>query len=76
MYHEVQVIKRQSSKSGKCAEKVSVLIWGDLTPCENRKLNREVGLRRQESADAIVPLPSQWEGPNVKGGRELGRFDE
>jgi hypothetical protein len=31
-YHKVQVIKRQSSKLGKCAEKVNVLIWGDLSP--------------------------------------------
>jgi hypothetical protein len=30
-------------------------------------LSREAGLRRQESAEAIVPVPSDWEGPNVKG---------
>ena len=63
MYHEVQAIKRQSSKSGKCAEKVNVLIWGDLSPREkNRNPNREIGLRRQESADTIIPRPSTWEG--------------
>jgi len=31
MYHEVQVIKGQSGKFGKRAEKVNVLIWGDLS---------------------------------------------
>ncbi len=35
-------------------------------PAGNRNPNREVGLRRQESADAIVPSPSRREGPNVK----------
>ena len=29
-YHEVQAIKGQSGKFGKRAEKVMVLIWGDL----------------------------------------------
>ena len=36
--------------------------------------NREVGLREQESAEAIVPLPSEWEGLNVKRGQELEQF--
>ena len=74
MYHEVPAIKRQSSKSGKCAEKVNALIWGDLSPREkkNRNPNREIGLRRQESADAIVPHPSMWEGQNDKEDRNLG----
>jgi hypothetical protein len=31
---------------------------------QDRNPNCEIGLRRQESADAIVPLPSQREGPN------------
>jgi hypothetical protein len=39
MYHEVQVIKGQSSKLGKCAEKVNVLIWGDLSPREKKIAN-------------------------------------
>jgi len=26
----------------------------------------EIRLRRQRSADAIVPSPSKWEGPNIK----------
>jgi hypothetical protein len=36
--------------------------------CQAREGNpsREAGLRRQESAEAIVPVPSDWEGPNVK----------
>jgi len=34
--------------------------------------NREVRLRRQGSAEAIVLLPSQREGPNVEEDRNLG----
>jgi RNA-directed DNA polymerase len=33
--------------------------------------NREVGLRRQGSAEAIVPPPSRWEGLNVERDRNL-----
>jgi hypothetical protein len=28
--------------------------------------DREIGLKRQGSAEAIVPLPSRREGPNMK----------
>ncbi len=68
--HEVRAIKGQSGKSGWGARKVSVLIWGDLPPsqrtgnppCERR-------LRRQGSAEAIVPTPVMGgEGPNVRSG--------
>jgi len=31
----------------------------------------EARLRRQKSAEAIVPLPSRWEGLNIKEGRVL-----
>jgi hypothetical protein len=56
----------------------SVLIWGDLSP------GQEIGnpswkgrLRRQGSAEAIVPSPSRREGPNVEEGRNLsGSWDE
>jgi hypothetical protein len=58
--HKVQAIKGQSGKSGQGAGTVNVLIWGDLPPsqttgnpvCEGR-------LRRQGSAEAIVPVRSQ-----------------
>jgi hypothetical protein len=57
---------------GKCAEKVNALIWGDLSPRgANRNPNHEIDLRRQESAEAIVPRPSTWEGPNAKEDRNL-----
>jgi hypothetical protein len=36
-YHEVQAIKEQSGKFGKRAEKVMVLIWGDLSPGVRRE---------------------------------------
>lgn len=56
--HKVQAIKGQSGKSGWDARKANALIWGDLSPsrtsgnpaCESR-------LRRQGSAEAIVPAP-------------------
>ena len=60
-------IKIWCSKWGKCAGKVNALTWGDLPLCREGNSNREIGLRWQESAEAIVPLPSQWEGLNVKG---------
>ena len=40
---------------------------------EDGNPNREVGLRRQESAEAIVPPPSGREGPNVEEDRNLSR---
>ncbi len=68
--HEVQAIKGQSGKSGQGAGKVKVLIWGDLL------LNQTSGnpprkgrLKRQGSAEAIVPTPVMgWEGLNVRSG--------
>ena len=68
--HEVQAIKGQSGKSGRGAGKVNVLIWGDLPSgqtsgnpaCEGR-------LRRQGSAEAVVPAPvNRREGLNVRCG--------
>jgi RNA-directed DNA polymerase len=38
---------------------------------EESNPRRETGLRRQGSAEAIVPWPSPREGPNVKEGRDL-----
>ena len=74
MYHEVQVIKGQSSKLGKCAEKVNVLIWGDLRPREEiRNPNRESGLRPQESAEAIVPSVASRNREGLNGKRVLGK---
>jgi RNA-directed DNA polymerase len=35
-------------------------------PAGDRNPTHEGGLRRQESAEAIVPSPSRWEGLNVK----------
>ena len=54
--HEVQVIKGQSGKWGQCAGKVNALIWGDLAlrrGSGNR--HREMPLKGQKSAEAIVP---------------------
>lgn len=68
-YHEVRAIKGQSRKSGKCAEKVNVLIWGDLPSCGVSRNSRcEARLRGQESAEAIVPsvVGSHREGLNGK----------
>jgi len=48
-------IKSQSGKPGKDAGKVNVLIWGDLSPGYQSNSDRDVRLRRQGSADAIVP---------------------
>jgi hypothetical protein len=43
------------SKRDKRAEKVNVLTWGDLLPGYQSKSDRDVRLRQQESAEAIVP---------------------
>ena len=59
-------IKGQSGKRGKDARKVNVLTWGDLPPGCQSNPNCEVWLRWQESAEAIVPLPSKWEGLNIE----------
>jgi len=59
--HEVQAIKGQSGKSGRGAGTVNDLIWGDLLPSRwesDGNPNREAGLRRQGSAEAIVPVRS------------------
>ena len=49
--HEIQAIKGQRRKSGGCAGKVNVSIWGDLeSGGASRNPNREIGLRPQESA--------------------------
>ena len=78
-YHEVPVIKGQSGKFGKRAEKVMVLIWGDLwssgASCNS---HCKVRLRSQESAEAIVPSVAEQyrEGLNGKcalGGKFVGR---
>lgn len=77
--HEVPAIKRRSGKSGGDAGKVRPS-WRSGPGCPylgrpaakpNGNPVREVGLRQQGSAEAIVPLPSQWEGPNVEEGRNL-----
>ncbi len=39
----------------------------------DRNFNREIGLRRQKSAKAIVPHPSGWEGLHVKEDWNLSR---
>jgi hypothetical protein len=54
--NEAPAIKGQSSKLGKRAGKVNVLIWGDpLSGYRSSNLGREDKLRQQESADAIIP---------------------
>lgn len=67
------VTKSQSSKFSRCARKASVLTWGDLpSSCMSggkafsSNPGREARLRQQGSAEAIVPSPSRWEGPNNK----------
>ncbi len=42
-------------------------------PAGDRNPNHEIGLRRQESAEAIIPPPLRWEGPNVKEDWNLER---
>ena len=78
--HEVQAIKGQSGKSGQGAGTVNVLIWGDLPPSQNiGNPPCEGRLRRQGSAEAILPVRSQVvgrEGPNGKcawGGKLVER---
>jgi hypothetical protein len=67
MTTKAKTIKGQSGKLGRGAEKVNVLTWGDLSAsCESSNPGREIRLRRQESAEAIVPSPSRWEGLNVE----------
>lgn len=68
--HKVQAIKGQSGKSGWGATKVNVLIWGDLPPGQNSgKPACESWLRRQGSAEVVVPAPvTGREGPNVRSG--------
>jgi hypothetical protein len=34
----------------------------------------EARLRRQKSAEAIVPAPSGWEGPNIKEAEYFEQF--
>jgi len=64
--------KGQSSKWGKGAGKASGLTWGDLrSGCGSSNPGREARLRRQGSAEAIVPSPSRWEGPNIEKGQVL-----
>jgi len=48
-------IKVQSGKPGKGAGKVNVLTWGDLSSGCQSNPDREIRLRWQESAEAIVP---------------------
>ena len=76
--HEVHAIKRRSGKSGRDAGIASVLIWGDLSPGQTTgNPPRKGRLKRQGSAEAIVLLVSQQEGPNVEEDRNLdGLWDE
>ena len=68
--HEVQVIKGQSGKSGQGARKVNVLIWGDLLSGQTSgNPPREGRLRRQGSAEAIVPVWSQVVGREGLNGK-------
>ena len=67
-YHEVQAIKGQSGKFGQRARKVIALIWGDLiTGRESGNTHCEESLSEQESAEAIVPLPSNGKGRTSSG---------
>ena len=68
--HEVHAIKGQSGKSGQGARKVNDLIWGDLSPGQTTgNPLRERRLRRQGSAEAVVPAPVMGgEGLNVRSG--------
>ena len=49
-YHEVQAIKGQSGKFGKRAEKVMVLIWGDLFA---GRANRQGSLRNESERTGV-----------------------
>jgi hypothetical protein len=45
----------------------SALLPGEICrQAGNGNPDREIRLRRQKSAEAIVPPPSGWEGPNIK----------
>ncbi len=70
-------IKGWWSKCGNGAGKVNVLTWGDLLSGHDGSGNsgQETRLRRQESAEAIVPSPSRWEGPNDKPGTDFETFE-
>ena len=63
--NEARAIKSQSGKLGKRAGKVNVLTRGDLSSGYQSNPDSDVRLRRQGSADAIVPLV-RWEGLNIK----------
>jgi hypothetical protein len=66
----------RSSKWGKDAGKASVLTWGDLSSgCGSSNPDPEVRLRRQGSAEAIVPSPLRWEGPNIKEDEYFEQFE-
>ncbi len=72
--HEVQVIKGQSGKFGKRAEKVMVLIWGDLwSGGASRNSHHKVRLRSQESAEAIVPRVARQDREGLNGKCALSR---
>ena len=62
---EACAIKGRSGKLGKRAGKVNVLTWGDLPSGYQSNPDSDVRLRRQGSAEAIVP-PLRWEGLNIK----------
>jgi len=49
-------IKGLGSKCDKCAGKVNVLTWGDLSSGYQSNSGSDVRLRRQGSAEAIVPV--------------------
>ena len=52
--NEARAIKGRSGKSGKRAEKVNVLTWGDLlSGYRSSNLGRKDKLRQQELAEAI-----------------------
>ena len=65
--HEVQAIKGRSGKSGRDAGTASVLIWGDLSLCQDtwqprlRSRAEAAGVSRGHTCGR---LPSQREGPN------------
>ncbi len=67
-------IKGWGGKWGRGAGKVNVLTWGDLPPRrENGNPDREVRLRRQGSAEAIVP-PRQAGRAERREGLKLEQF--
>jgi hypothetical protein len=64
--NEARAIKGQSGKLGKRAGKVNVLTWGDLPFGYQSNPGSDVRLRRQGSAEAIVPASIHWEGLNTE----------